>query len=445
MSRRRHPAAGQCRAHRRAARRARCRRRTTCAAGSSARWRCGAHGVDADQDEVAAAAGAILPAGGEPASGCRPAARRATTTGSISSAATTGDHGHVGARAGACDDRLSATGALEVTPVAGAVHGGSVCELIGRPTGRDAALVANIATGAALGHAPDRRAAARASFAGRRRPGAARRLGRRATSSCSAGLLRAPAGSMVIVRDTYGSAGPGRPSRAADRDGLRGALEGRGMLFVCRGGSTRARRLRHLGCGTTARRTRRRRGTGWRPPQARRRRRSVLDGWKAPASASSGSSCPTCTAPAAAKMVPIERASGYAESRAEHVRRRCRARLPLGRGRRDAVPRGGRVRRPAADPRPGDRRAWCRGPTPRPAGSATPQWAGRLAARGAAAAGVRAAAGARPRRWATSADRLRARVLPARRRPPPAVPAATTSSTSPGTPTCPSSRSWSSS
>lgn len=49
----------------------------------------GAFGVDADQDEVAAAAGAILPAGGDPRAGCRPEARGATTTAWSSSAAMT--------------------------------------------------------------------------------------------------------------------------------------------------------------------------------------------------------------------------------------------------------------------------------------------------------------------------------------------------------------------
>lgn len=48
----------------------------------------GAFGVDADQDEVAAAAGAILPAGGDPARWLPPEVRRATTTASSSSAAT---------------------------------------------------------------------------------------------------------------------------------------------------------------------------------------------------------------------------------------------------------------------------------------------------------------------------------------------------------------------
>ena len=101
--------------------------------------------------------------------------------------------------------------------------------------------------------------------------------------------------------------------------------------------------------------------------------------------------------------------------RAEHVRRRCRAGQQVGRGRRHALPRGGRLRRPAAVARSGDGRG---GALARGHGALDLRLhlGRRHPARGAAAARLPQAAGARPCARLRAADRLRAGVLPADRR-----------------------------
>ena len=197
----------------------------------------GAFDIDADQDAVAAAAGAILPTGGDPASwlppGGSPRDDYRLEFERSDDAAITGISAPGLARA------LTALGdgALDVTPIAGPFTATSVCELIGLADEADAALVANIATAPLWGSRPtaEQLAAFLASGVGQGPP-ADWAVGH---FVLLAGLLRGAGGSLVIIRDTYGSLGldghhvqpPGRMARA---------LEGRGILFVCRAGTTPA-------------------------------------------------------------------------------------------------------------------------------------------------------------------------------------------------------------
>lgn len=195
----------------------------------------GAFGIDADQDAVGVAAGAILPSGGDPVSWLPPGGSprddyRLEFTRS-DDAAITGISAPGLARA---LTELGA-GALDVTPIAGPFTAASVCELIDAAAGADAALVTNLSTAPLWGSRPT--AAQLAGFL-------ATGVGNGPPADWAvghfvllAGLLRGAGGTLVIVRDTYGSLGldghhvqpPGRVARA---------LEGRGILFVCPAGQT---------------------------------------------------------------------------------------------------------------------------------------------------------------------------------------------------------------
>lgn len=195
----------------------------------------GAFGIDVDQDEVAAAAGAILPSGGDPAGWLPPGGTprddyRLEFTRSDDEAIT-------GISAPGLARALEALGgeALDVTPIAGPFTAASVYELIDLAAAADAALVTNLSTAPLWGSRPTA-----AQLAGFLATGAGQ--GPPADWAVGhfvllAGLLRGPGGTLVIVRDTYGSLGldghhvqpPGRVARG---------LEGRGILFVCPAGRT---------------------------------------------------------------------------------------------------------------------------------------------------------------------------------------------------------------
>jgi hypothetical protein len=195
----------------------------------------GAFGVEVDQDEVAAAAGAILPTGGDPAGWLPPGGSPRDDY--RLEFERSDDEAITGISAPGLARAMTALGggALEVTPVAGPFTAASVCELIGIADEADAALVANVATAPFWGSRPtaEQLAAYLATGAGQGPP-ADWAVGH---FVLLAGLLRGAGGSLVIVRDTYGSLGldghhvqpPGRMARA---------LEGRGVLVVCRAGAT---------------------------------------------------------------------------------------------------------------------------------------------------------------------------------------------------------------
>ena len=136
----------------------------------------------------------------------------------------------------------------------------------------------------------------------------------------------------------------------------------------------------------------------------------VLDGWRAQGIRFVRFELPDMHGTSRAKLVPIERAYGYAESGPEHVRRRGGAGQPLRRGRRHALQRGGRLRRPAAAARPrhGGGGALVRRCRPL---DLRLQLGRRHAAGGAAAAGVPPPAGAGAGARLRAADRVRAGVL----------------------------------
>ena len=251
---------------------------------------------------------------------------------------------------------------------------------------------------AALGFAPDRRAAFGLPR-GRCRPGAARRLGGRP--------LRAAGRAAARRRRVAGHrprhvrlARPRRPSRAAA--GTDGAVAGGPWDPVRLPRRDRRRRSTATTsrCGTTARRTRRRRGRGG------NHHRRVDGDERARRMEGAGHPLRPVRAAGHARHQPQQDGADRTRLRlrgvrAEHVRRGCRAGQQVGRGRRDAVQRGDRLRRPAADPRPVDRRRGALGRRHR-ALDLRLAVAGRLAPRGAAAARVQAASWSGPTRSATT-------------------------------------------
>ena len=221
---------------------------------------------------------------------------------------------------------------------------------------------------AALGFAPDRRAAFGLPR-GRRRPGAARRLGGRALRA--AGRAAARRRRVAGHRPRYVRlARPRRPSRAAA--GTDGAVRWRAAGSCSSAAPDRRRRSTATTsrCGTTARRTRRRRGRGG------NHHRRVDGDERSRRMEGAGHPLRPVRAAGHARHQPHQDGADRTRLRlrgvrAEHVWRGCRAGQQVGCGRRDALQRGDRLRRPAADPRPVDRRRGALGRRAPRAGSAT--------------------------------------------------------------------------
>jgi len=208
-----------------------------------------ASGVEADQDEVAVAAGAILP-GGDPQTHVAPGATpRNDYRVELEIDPAPGVAGTSASAVARAIERLSGNG-LAAIPVAGPWSAESVAELM--EASADATLIANVCTGRFWGSRPGP-ATVLAHLRGEavEPPPADWDVGHFVNL---AALVRGPAGALVVVRDTYqelGVAGhhlqpPDRIAAALRRDdgheggvlavagsalaaGLRGRLEGLGF------------------------------------------------------------------------------------------------------------------------------------------------------------------------------------------------------------------------
>jgi len=188
-----------------------------------------AHGVDADQDAVALAAGTILPAGGEPDEwlprGAAPRDDYRIDLPRSDDRSVTGTSATGLARA---IERLSA-GALTVTAVPAPLTAGQLEELLESAAARDAFVIANLDTGPLWGTHPSQQEVLDFLSQGRDTgPPTDWAVGHFANPI---GLTGSSGGTMVVVRDTYGQMGEdGRHLQPIHRF-LR-AIDGRGLLVV---------------------------------------------------------------------------------------------------------------------------------------------------------------------------------------------------------------------
>jgi hypothetical protein len=192
-----------------------------------------AAGVDADQEAVALAAGAILP-GGDPQTHVAPGATpRCDYRVELPLAADPATGGTAAPPLAAAIEKLSA-GALAAIEVAGPWTGEHVCALLDAAAA-DALLIANVRTGPFWGSRPDPAVVLEHLAGGTPEPPPADwDVGHFVEL---AALVRGPAGSLVVVRDTYRELGrsghhvqpPERVAAALRRgDGSDG-----GVLVVC--------------------------------------------------------------------------------------------------------------------------------------------------------------------------------------------------------------------
>ena len=201
-----------------------------------------AAGIDADQEAVALAAGAILP-GGDPQTHVAPGATpRFDYRVELPLAADPATAGTAAPPLAAAIERLS-TGTLAAIEVAGPWSGEHVCALLDVAAG-DAILIANVRTGPFWGSHPDPAVVLEHLAGGNPEP---------PPSDSDVGhfvelaaLVRGSAGALVVVRDTYRELGvnghhlqpPERVAAALRRDD---GSEG-GVLVVCAGGGAEGMR-----------------------------------------------------------------------------------------------------------------------------------------------------------------------------------------------------------
>ena len=282
-----------------------------------------------------------------------------------------------GTAAGALAEAIEAAagGALTVVPLRGKWDGDNIERLIDAAPELGARLLANIRTGPLWGSRPPLEALLAAldgeeieapaadwdvgHFVELVAPGAREgwRAGAGGGHLSVAGLDGAPSAAAV---------------RRGGRSGARRRARGRGARGTAlepRGGrrdATRARvrRLEHRTLGQRDDRG------GNEVATAEDQQVTVEDGaggWREQGIRNVRFELPDMHGTSRSKLVPIEHAGPVRRDGPEHVRRHGRPRQPLGRRARHALQRGDRLRRPAAQPRPDDRRDRAVGRGDRPA------------------------------------------------------------------------------